>query len=165
MASETANATKDRATFWDRLDDVNAGMLGLDEGAALVPMSHQIATESDRLYFITAEGTDLQKAVAGGAAAATYVLAEGGKGLYARLHGKLSQNDDPAKLEEVWNFVADAWFEGGKRDDDVRLLELRLTEGEAWVTSKSGLRFLYEVAKARITGAEPDMGQHMKLRF
>lgn len=151
--------------LFDRLSSVNAGMLGLKDDLKLVPMSHQIGQDTDRLWFITAEGTDLQKAASQGAVEAIYVLAEGGKGLYARLHGSLSQNDDPARLDEVWNAIAGAWFEDGKRDPDVRLLEFRLTEGEAWLTSTSGLRFLYEVAKAKLTGEEPDMGEHVELTF
>lgn len=159
------DTTTRREALFDRLSDVNAGMLGLTSDLKLVPMSHQITDERDRLYFITAEGTDLQKAASAAPVDAIYALAEGGKGLYARLHGTLTQINDPAKLDEVWNFVADAWFEDGKRDEDVRLLELKLTSAEAWLTTTSGLRFLYEVAKAKITGEEPDMGEHFEVSF
>ena len=54
----------DRETFWKRLDDVNAGMLGCDPDWRLVPMSHYADPDEDALWFITAEGTDLAEAVA-----------------------------------------------------------------------------------------------------
>lgn len=159
------DATTRREALFDRLSEVNAGMLGLTSDLKLVPMSHQISDERDRLYFITAEGTDLQQAASAAPVEAIYALAEGGKGLYARLHGTLSQITDPARLDEIWTVVADARFEDGQRDKDVRLLELKLSSAEAWITPTSGLRFLYEVAKAKITGDDPDMGEHFEVSF
>lgn len=39
----------DRETFWKRLDDVNAGMLGCDPDWRLVPMSHYADPDEDAL--------------------------------------------------------------------------------------------------------------------
>jgi general stress protein 26 len=145
--------------FWTRIKDARAGMLGIKGQGRLVAMSPQI---DDRLpgdiWFITAKGTDLARGVEAGAQAAQLVIADEGAGLYADIDGSLAMSHDPKVLEEVWNFAADAWFENGKDDPDVRLLRFTPGSAEISITSTSGVKFLYEITKATLTGTEPDVG-------
>ena len=152
------------ALFWDRLEGINAGMLGLTADLRLVPMSHYADPEGRALWFITAKGTDLAQSVAGGAQEALHVVSDGGKALYARIHGWLSASDDRAKLDELWNAIAASWFEDGKQDADIQLLRLDLTGAEVWATG-GGLAFLYQIARSKVTGEKPDMGEHLTLSF
>ena len=82
----------------------------------------------------------------------------GGKGLYAVIHGALIQNNDPALRDELWSTAADSWFEGGKNDPKVSILGLVLETAEVWLTPTSGLSFAFNVARAQLTGEQPDMG-------
>ena len=154
----------DRDTFWKRLDGINAGMLGCAPDWRLVPMSHYADRDQSVLWFITADGTDLVKAVEGGPHQAVHVVSEGGDKLYARMEGTLELSNDKAKLDEIWNAVASSWFEDGKQDEDVRLLKLKLSTAEVWATT-GGLGFLYEVARSKVTGAKPDMGEQYEIAF
>ena len=154
----------DRDTFWKRLDSINAGMLGCAPDWRLVPMSHYADRDQSVLWFITADGTDLVKAVEGGPQQAVHVVSEGGDKLYARMEGTLELSNDKAKLDEIWNAVASSWFEDGKQDEDVRLLKLKLSTAEVWATT-GGLGFLYEVARSKVTGAKPDMGDQYEIAF
>ena len=149
--------------FWDRAEAVTAGMLDATGGERLVPMSHYADRAANTLWFITAKGTETVDAVEAGPKDSRYVLSDNGKGLYAHLTGVLALSEDRAKLEELWNPVADAWFEGGIDDPDLRLLSFRISAGEVWVTTTSGIRFMYNVAKAKVTGDQPDMGDHFTL--
>ncbi|TYP68704.1 general stress protein 26 [Stutzerimonas stutzeri] len=150
--------------FWSRLDDINSGMLGVTQDSRLVPMSHYTDRKVGVLWFITAKDTDLARSVASGPQDAMHVVSDGGQGLYARIHGTLSLSDIRAKLDELWNAVASSWFEDGKQDPDVQLLRLDLTEAEVWATGGS-MAFLYQIAKSKITGDKPDMGDHYSLTF
>lgn len=150
--------------FWSRLDDINSGMLGVTQDSRLVPMSHYTDRKVGVLWFITAKDTDLARSVAPGPQDAMHVVSDGGQGLYARIHGTLSLSDNRAKLDELWNAVASSWFEDGKQDPDVQLLRLDLTEAEVWATGGS-MAFLYQIAKSKITGDKPDMGDHYSLTF
>lgn len=153
-----------KQTFWDRLDDVQAGMLDAGD-ARFVPMSHYIDREAGALWFITAEGTDLVEAVKAGPQAAHYIIADSSAKLYARVSGTASLSGDRDKLDEIWNFVASAWFEGDKADADLRLVKFSLSEAEVWMTD-GGLKFLWEVAKANVVdGDKPDMGETGVIRF
>lgn len=154
----------DRETFWDRLDGVNAGMLGSSEALNFVPMSHYADPEAGALWFITAKGTDLVTAAEAGPFDAMHIIADGSEKLWARIEGRLELSEDRAKLDELWSRVAAAWFDEGKQDPDVRLLKFSLTRAEVWATT-GGLGFLYEVAKANLTGAKPDVGEHFTLTF
>ncbi|TGN59088.1 general stress protein [Paracoccus liaowanqingii] len=150
--------------FWGRLNDTNSGMLGTTDHARLVPMSHYADRDAGILWFITAKGTDLAQTAATGAQPAIHVVSDGGKGLYARIHGTLSLSDDRAKLDELWNAIASSWFEDGKQDLDVQLLRMDLTEAEVWATGGS-LSFMFQIAKSKVTGDKPDMGEHYTLNF
>lgn len=153
--------TDDITLFWDRLTKINAGFLGTKSGTARpVPMSHALRDDDSTIWFITARDTDLAEAVEHDAAAATYVVAEGDNGLYATIHGELTQNNDPALRDELWSTVADSWFEGGKDDPQVCILGLRPERAEIWLTTTSGLSFAYNVLRAQVTGKQPDMGSH-----
>ena len=155
-----------REEFWDRLEDVRACMLGLANEGPLVAMSPQVDDDAPgKVWFITAKGTDLAKAVATGAVDARMVVADGSQGLYADVLGSLVHSTDREELDEVWSFVADAWFEGGQNDSDVCLLCFTPMTAEASITSTSGAKFLYEIAKANLTTAKPDIGQQGKIIF
>ena len=149
--------------FWDRLDDTRSGMLS-STGAPAVPMSHYVEDDAAPvIWFITAKGTDLGKAAMTGADA-QYIVMSSDEGLYARVDGRLSMSTDPAKLDQVWNAVASAWFDGGERDPDVELMRFDLAEGEIWATD-GGAKFMYEIAKAHLTNSKPDVGDHATVRF
>lgn len=154
----------DIATFWDRLTDINAGFLGTDNGAArMVPMSHQVLAGDPTIWFITARDTDLAEAVEHGSTSASFVVAEGGTGLYAIISGALAQNKDSAVRDTLWSTVADSWFKGGKSDPDVCIIGLSPATAEVWLTPTSGLNFAFNVMRAQITGEQPDMGSHGNL--
>lgn len=154
----------DRQDFWKRLADVNAGLLGCEPDWRLVPMSHYPDEDANALWFITAQGTELVDAVANGSKRAVHAIADADNKLYARIEGQLSVSHDTEKLDEIWSTVASSWFEGGKRDNDVRLLQFKIATAEVWVTT-GGLGFLYETAKANLTKAKPDMGEHFTVQF
>lgn len=152
--------------FYDNLEDVRAGMLGLASDGKLVPMSPNFDDdEPEAIWFITAQGTDLVNGVSDGPQPARFVVAEGSAGLYADIDGMLSLSTDQRKLDDIWSSVADAWFEDGRQDPDVRLLKFAPTKAEAWITSTSGVKFFYEIIKAKLTDETPDTGEHVSLTF
>lgn len=154
----------DQQTFWNRLDGINAGMLGATQKHNFVPMSHYADPDAGALWFITAEGTELNAAAAAGPVDAMHIVGDASGKLWARIEGRLEQSQDRAKLDEIWSAVASAWFDEGQEDPDLRLLKLTLTRAEIWSTS-GGLGFLYEIAKANLTGEKPNMGEHFTLSF
>lgn len=151
-----------KTEFHDRLKKINTGML--EVGGRFLPMSHSVTEGDPNLWFITAKNTPMAEAAAKGGEA-NYLICSDGKGLYADIHGTLALSDDAAKLEEIWSIVADAWFEGGKTDPDLQLVRYTPHKAEVWVTEGGTLGFLYQIAKAKMTDAKPDLGQHGTVNF
>lgn len=159
--------TDAKKDFWDRVDDVQAGMLGLIDDGKLVPMSPALRKERDgNVWFISAAGEGLVSDTADGAAhPARFVIADAKSGLYANVEGTLSQIEDDVVLDELWNIMASAIFDGEKDDEDIRVLKFTPQKAGAWFSTTSGVKFLYEIAKAKMTDAKPDMGYQADLTF
>lgn len=148
--------------FWDRISDVRAGMFRVADGRAL-PMSPYPRRDDGAIWFITAEGTDVAKAAQSGSKA-EFIVADAKARIYADVNGHVQQENDPAKLDELWNAVAAAWFDDGRRDDDVRLVRFTPETAEVWATDGAA-SFLYEITKANVSDDTPDMGDHGTVRF
>ncbi len=149
--------------FWDRLKDINAGMLATPDDRAR-PMSHSIRDTDERvLWFITAHGTDIADAAKSGSAV-TYLVACQKAKLYATIEGALDVVTDEKTLDDIWSPIAAAWFEDGKQDPDLCLVRMTLSKSEVWTTD-GGAKFLYEIAKSNLTDDMPDMGEHAVLTF
>ncbi|MBY4894996.1 pyridoxamine 5'-phosphate oxidase family protein [Rhodobacteraceae bacterium N5(2021)] len=152
--------------FWDRIEDIRSGMLGIKGQGRLVPMSPQVDDDvPGAIWFITAKGTGLANGVAAGPQPAQFVVSDDGEGLYADIDGMLEHSTDREALDEVWSFVADAWFDGGKHDSDVCLLKFTPASGEVSITDGGGAKFLYEIAKAHLKGETPDSGHQGDVVF
>ena len=152
--------------FWARIPKVRSSMLGVVGQGRLVPMSPNYDDDyPETIWFITADGTDLAKAVEAGPQTAQMVVSDDKNGLYGDIEGTLERSMDREALDEVWSFVADAWFEGGKTDPDVRLLKFTPKEGELSVTPASAVHFLYQMAKAHVTDEKPDAGEQGMVSF
>ena len=149
-------------TFWNRIDDVSAGMLAARD-APPRPMAQTARKDDGALWFITAQGTDIAEAARAGSEA-TFTAACAHSKLYATVKGKLSVETSKEKLDDIWSPMAAVWFEDGRQDDDIRLVKMRLTEGEVWATDGTA-KSLYEMAKAGMSESKPDLGDHGMVRF
>ncbi|QFS82157.1 hypothetical protein FIU97_05140 [Roseivivax sp. THAF40] len=155
-----STALKD--TFWNRMDDVQAGLLSA-AGERPIPMAPHADADEGAIWFIAAAGSAAERAAKGGDTA-SFLVADSKANLYATLDGTLTEVNDSAKLDEIWSAVTAAWFEDGRDDDAVRLVKFTPKEGEVWATAKTA-GFLYEIVKANLGEDTPDAGEHGRLVF
>ncbi|MEJ6403764.1 pyridoxamine 5'-phosphate oxidase family protein [Yoonia sp. 2307UL14-13] len=154
-----------RSEFWDRLEDVTAGMLGLGDGQ-LMPMSPQLRdADEGKIWFISATGNALVKAVTTSPQPGRLVVTDEKEGLHADIKGNLFLSEEEDVIDDIWSSFAAAWFEDGKKDDDVRLLCFTPTSAEVWLTSDNPVKFFYEIAKANLTDETPDVGWQGTITF
>ncbi len=151
-----------KATFWDRIDNVNVGMLSAD-GTDPRPMAHHARRDDTALWFLTADSTDIGKDAAAGKTA-RYQIASGDAKIYAVVDGSLSVETDRTKLEEIWSPMDNAWFEDGKDDPDVRLVRFTPKTGEVWA-SDSTAKALYDMATSAMGDDTASPGTHGKITF
>ncbi|WP_255010399.1 pyridoxamine 5'-phosphate oxidase family protein [Roseovarius sp. M141] len=151
-----------KGTFWDRMENVNVGMLSA-QGTDPRPMAHHARRDDGALWFLTAHDTDIGKDAAAGKTA-RYQIVSGDAKLYAVIDGALSIETDRAKLEEIWSPMDAAWFEDGKEDPNVRLVRFSPAKGEVWATDSTA-KALYDLATSAMSGGTANPGSHGKITF
>ncbi|WP_162497422.1 pyridoxamine 5'-phosphate oxidase family protein [Roseovarius dicentrarchi] len=151
-----------KGTFWDRIENVNVGMLSAD-GTDPRPMAHHARRDDGALWFLTADSTDIGRDAAAGKAA-RYQVVGGDAKIYAVVDGTLSVETDRAKLEEIWSPMDNAWFEDGKDDPDVRLVRFTPKSAEVWASDGTA-KALYDMATSAMSDDTASPGAHGKITF
>jgi general stress protein 26 len=84
---------------------------------------------------------------------------EGSK--YLCISGDGVVTDDRAKIRELWNAFAEAWFEGPD-DPNIRLLRVAPHEAHYWETPGKAVTAV-NMAIAAATGTHPKAGKERKV--
>ncbi|MGN6743952.1 MAG: pyridoxamine 5'-phosphate oxidase family protein [Amnibacterium sp.] len=86
------------------------------------------------------------------------VALESGSG-WVSIAGIAEVVTDPAKIDELWDTGAEAWFEQGRQDPKVALLKVTARTAEYWATDDPKPLVLFKYAKAAVTGGRPKVGE------
>lgn len=86
-------------------------------------------------------------------------VAYGDGASHVSLSGIATVTRDAALIDRLWNPWAEAWFEDGRDDPSVALLEVTADTIEFWHIDKPAVIRAIEVAKALITRSAPDVGE------
>jgi len=84
---------------------------------------------------------------------------------WVSVSGSASVSHDQAKIDEFWNSHAEAWFDGGRHDPAVALLEVEAESAEYWSVEDPKLVTAVKYAKARLTGSKPDLGENASVEL
>jgi general stress protein 26 len=84
---------------------------------------------------------------------------------HVSLSGTASVTRDAALIDRFWNPWAESWFEGGRDDPSVALLEVSADSVEFWHVDKPAVVRAFEVAKGLVTGKAPDVGESATVEF
>ncbi|SEJ06057.1 General stress protein 26 [Cyclobacterium xiamenense] len=83
--------------------------------------------------------------------------------VYVSLTGKGCVTQNKELIDRYWNPWVAAWFENGKDDPDLAMLEIKISKGEHWDSKNNTLVQIFELAKATIKPATtPNLGKHEK---
>lgn len=86
---------------------------------------------------------------------------------YVALSGRASLVDDRQKIHELWKPTWKTWFPNGKDDPKLVLIRVTVTDAEFWDNAGTkGIRYVFEAAKALVTGDQPApvSGQHGRVK-
>jgi general stress protein 26 len=72
--------------------------------------------------------------------------------------GTAAVSRDAARIDRYWNPWAAAYFEGGRDDPSVALLEVTVDTIEYWDFEKPAVIRAFEVVKGLVTQTPPDVG-------
>jgi general stress protein 26 len=152
--------------LWEDVEKVRFGMLGVLglPGRPFAPMTAFAEPESGRIWFYTSDQTDLARAAQSGVAAMFIVMTRDQE-LQACIRGELKVSLDTLHRDKYWSSIVSAWFPKGKEDPSLVLLRLSCTNADVWISEQGPMKFGFEIVKANLTGATPDVGAHASLTF
>jgi general stress protein 26 len=82
---------------------------------------------------------------------------------YVSIAGRAEIVLDREVMKRFWNPNAHAWFPKGLDDPDLALIKVTAEGAEYWDSTSSSMRYFWEVARARLTGREPEVGENERL--
>lgn len=89
-------------------------------------------------------------------------FADTGKDAYVAASGTADIVNDRGRIHDLWTPFAKPWFPNGPDDPNLALLRVHVERAEYW-TSPGKVAYLFNVAKAAVTGKRSDMGENRKL--
>lgn len=88
-----------------------------------------------------------------------------GSSEYLTVFGFAEIIKDRAKLEELWNPIAKAWFTEGKDDPEISIIRVRPVDAYYWDTKTNKLVSLIKIATGAITGKSMDDGVQGEIKL
>jgi general stress protein 26 len=80
-------------------------------------------------------------------------------GGWVSIAGEAEVVKDQARIDDLWDTGAEAWFEQGRDDPKVALLKVVAHTAEYWAADTPKPLVLLQYAKAAVTGGRPDVGE------
>ncbi|MET4702684.1 pyridoxamine 5'-phosphate oxidase family protein [Frigoribacterium sp. UYMn621] len=121
------------------------------------PLAVQEVEFDGDLWFFSQDPSDKTTEI--GANPQVNVSLESGKG-YVSIAGTAEIVHDSAKVDELWSKRVEAWFPEGKEDPTIALIKVHADAAEYWSTDDPKPVIFFKVAKAAVTGGQPDIGEN-----
>lgn len=83
---------------------------------------------------------------------------------YLAVHGEASIYRDQHKIDQLYNPIANIWFDG-KDDPSLMILEVQPTDAHYWSTAEGKIVTLYKMAKAAVSGEDAEIGVNGELKI
>ncbi|WP_460964115.1 pyridoxamine 5'-phosphate oxidase family protein [Spirosoma litoris] len=150
----------------DMIEDIRIAMMTtLDEQGNLVsrPMAALQVDEDGTIWFFTKRSSPKVDQLEQTGHRVNLAFASVSDASYVSVSGQAQEVEDQAKVNELWNPQAKAWFPEGKDDPELTLLKVHIDMAEYWNASDSRMIRLIQQATAVITGNPPKMGENEKV--
>ena len=150
----------------EAMKNTRAVMLGNPaQGRTFQPMSPQVDVETGEVFFFASKDADIVQGVQDGAQTCTLILVSKDFDLFASIEGELGENPDPDTMDKFWTPTTAAWFEKGRDDPKLTLLQFKPSDAAAWASSGDPYAFAWQIAKANLTEDTPNVGARATARF
>jgi general stress protein 26 len=167
MSTHQKSAAELEVRLWKEVEQVNFGMLGLVGDAPhqhFQPMTAFCEPENGQIWFYARNDSDLAHAIGSGTEAMFIVQAKD-QAFQACIGGRLEVQPDRERINRYWGPVVAAWYPGGRDDPNITLLRLAARDAQVWLSESGPLKFAWEIAKANLSQATPDLGETATLNL
>ena len=154
------------AKLWSMIKDIRIAMMTTWDGEEMHarPMYGHQETFAGKLYFFTRRHSGKTDEI-GRFDKLNLAYADIAANSFVSLAGRGRISSDRELLRRYWSPMASAWFPEGLDDPDLALIEVEVDSAQFWDSTSSSMRYLFEIARANLTGREPDLGENEKLRL
>lgn len=159
-----SEATEDQ--IWALIEEIGKGMLTTWTGSRMRarPMAAYSDQEEGVVWFLTDRRGHKDEEI-GTHPNVCVAFAKPNSDDYVSVSGRATIVKDTAKLEHLWNEYAKTLWPDGPDDPNVVLIRLDPTDGEYWEGRSNLISTAFALAKARITGERPDLGENRKVKL
>lgn len=134
-------------------------------GRTFQPMNAHLDEKDHVLRFFAAADSDLYEGVRGGHADVTCLVTSRDFTLFASIEGELVERAEPELIDRHFDPMTEAWFEKGRDDPKLTLLEFRPRDAAAWASEDDAVHFAWEISAARKAERTPDVGVRLSTDF
>ena len=156
------------AALSDRIGSMRFAMFTTrDQNGHLVsqPMTNQQVDGEGGLWFYTRSTTELWDNIAH-EPEVNVSFADPDNSTWVSISGRSERVVDRARIHELWNAMVQAWFPSGPEDEHVVLVRVLPHAAEYWDANDSKMVRMFAMAKAAVTGTQPDVdGEHGTIRM
>lgn len=155
---------EDIERVWDIVGEVRHCMLTTNAGGSLRarPMASYPDPVNECIWFMTdARGGKDDELQSDPRACLAY--AEPKTNTFLSISGRANVVRDQEKIDELWNPYAKVFWPDGPADLKIRLICFHPTQAEFWDGPSNPVTIAFRMAKARLTGERPDLGEDKKV--
>lgn len=158
--------TDPRTAILRAAGDAPAVMLGNPaQGRTFQPMNAHWDEDAQVLRFFAANDSDLYDGLKDGRADVTCLVTAREFDVFASIEGELVEVKESALIDKHFDAMTEAWFEKGRDDPKLTLLEFRPREAAAWASGDDAQHFAWEISAARKAERTPDVGVRLSTDF
>jgi general stress protein 26 len=149
---------------WDIIEKVGIAMLTtrFDGGLRARPLEARPDRGTGIIWFLTDLRSGKDEEVAASPDVGLVFIDAGDKA-YLSITGRAEILRDPAQAAEIWKSTDRMWWPGGPDDPTLRLLRVEPKTAELWDGPSNSIVAAFEFAKAKLTGAKPNLGENRKI--
>ena len=166
----SAHDADSKAKLQDLIKDIRFAMFttrhpnGHLHSRPMTTQHSQLDDDANLWFFMARSGEPVADLMADATVNLSY--ADPGADSYVSVSGTATVVEDPAKKQELWSKLAEAWFPDGPTDADLALVQVRIVHASYWDVDQAKLVQLFHMAKAVITGKPPThLGEQVEIRM
>ncbi len=159
-----ADAQQDHLSrVWDIIEKVGVGMLTTqtERGLRARPLEARPDRAAGVIWFVTDIRSGKEHEIEAEHDVGL-VFIDAGEKAYLSLTARAQVLRDHRKAAEIWKHTDNVWW-SGPDDPNVCVLRVEPSTAELWDGPSSKAVAAFEFAKARLTGAKPNLGENRKV--
>lgn len=168
MSTESLNNQEAINKIQEIIDKTDIGMMcTFGEGKDyphVVPMSRQEIDEAGNIWFLFSSESETHQNLQQNDKI-SLLYAHVGDYAFLSMNGNAVISRDQARIDKYWNKMMESWFEKGKEDPRIRVLQVIPAEAHYWDTQSNKLVTIFKMAASAISGKPMDIGREGALNL